>query len=51
MAPVPLRGMECESAMVGFSAACVADVRLEALGIPRERTYRALWENACAFVR
>jgi TatD DNase family protein len=51
MAPVPLRGMECESAMVGFSAACVADVRLEALGIPRERTYRALWENACVFVR
>ncbi len=51
MAPVPLRGQECEPAMVGFSAACVANVR-EELGIdsPRE-TYEALWTNACSFLR
>lgn len=42
MAPVPLRGEECEPAMVAFSAACVADVREES---PQE-TYAALWRNA-----
>ena len=46
MAPVPLRGQECEPAMVAFSAACVADVRAEALGVSREETYEALWANA-----
>lgn len=49
MAPVPLRGDECEPAMVGFSVSCVADVRAEALGTPREQTYRALWTNALSF--
>ncbi|HIZ46951.1 MAG TPA: TatD family hydrolase [Candidatus Olsenella pullistercoris] len=48
MAPVPLRGEECEPAMVAFSAACVADVRERASRGSREATYRALWENACA---
>ena len=47
MAPVPLRGWECEPAMVAFSAALLANVRKAALDIPREETYRALWENAC----
>ena len=48
MAPVPLRGLECEPAMVGFSAACVAGAR-EAAGVAsRADTYAALWENACA---
>ncbi len=47
MAPVPLRGEECEPAMVAFSAACVAQVREEALGIPARDTYAALWRNAC----
>lgn len=47
MAPVPLRGEECEPAMVGLSAACVADVRAEAGVASREDTYRALWSNAC----
>ena len=46
MAPVPLRGEECEPAMVAFSAACVADVR-EAAGVAtRRQTYDALWRNA-----
>lgn len=47
MAPVPLRGEECEPAMVAFSAACVADARDEAGVAPVGDTYRALWENAC----
>lgn len=49
MTPVPLRGSRCEPAMVAFSAALIADVRAEALGIPRERTYDALWDNARRF--
>ena len=46
MAPMPLRGMECEPAMVAFSAACVAQVR-EAAGVATQaQTYEALWHNA-----
>lgn len=49
MAPVPLRGQECEPAMVAFNAQNIARVRAEA-GIATEReTYEALWRNACAF--
>lgn len=47
MAPVPLRGEECEQAMVSFSAACVAQVREERAGIDALRTYEDLWSNAC----
>lgn len=47
MAPVPLRGEECEPAMVAFTAETVARVRAEAGVASAERTYRALWENAC----
>ena len=46
MAPVPLRGMECEPAMVAFSAACVAQVREEVGVAMRAQTYRVLWDNA-----
>ena len=46
MAPVPLRGMECEPAMVAFSAALVAQVREEAGVAPAADTYQALWANA-----
>lgn len=46
MAPVPLRGEECEPAMVAYQASVVAEVR-EAAGVAsREETYRSLWENA-----
>ena len=51
MAPVPLRGQECEPAMVAFSAARVADVRLEAGVCPRSVTYSDLWRNALSFFR
>lgn len=46
MAPVPLRGMECEPAMVAFNASLIADTREQVAGIPREQTYQALWQNA-----
>ena len=46
MAPVPLRGQECEPAMVAFSAACVAEVREQAGIAPARETYEALWCNA-----
>ncbi len=47
MAPVPLRGEECEPAMVAFTAGCLADIREEAGVGTRESTYAALWNNAC----
>jgi TatD DNase family protein len=57
MAPVPLRGEECEPAMVAFTAALLADVRAQASAEPacnstndgelsRQATYDALWSNA-----
>lgn len=49
MAPVPLRGEECEPAMVAFTAAKVAEVREEAGRGTRAQTYASLWKNACAF--
>lgn len=48
LAPVPVRGEECEPAMVAFCAACVADVRAAADVAPRSDTYEALWSNACS---
>lgn len=48
MAPVPLRGQECEPAMVAFSAACLAAVREEVGAAAPSQTYKALWDNACA---
>lgn len=49
MAPVPLRGQECEPAMVAFTAARLAEVREEAGIAARSATYAALWNNANAF--
>lgn len=46
MAPVPLRGEECEPAMVAYTAACVADAREAAGREDRAATYAALWKNA-----
>lgn len=48
MAPVPLRGEECEPAMVAFTAAAVADVREKGGRGARQATYDAFWRNACA---
>lgn len=49
MAPVPLRGEECEPAMVAYTAAVVADVREAGGRGSRRATYEALWRNACGF--
>ena len=51
MAPAPLRGQECEPAMVAFTAARVAEVREEAGAALRAQTYAALWSNANKFFR
>ena len=51
MAPMPLRGMQCEPAMVVFSAALVAQVREESGVAPAADTYAALWNNAHTFFR
>ncbi|MEE1274806.1 MAG: TatD family hydrolase [Olegusella sp.] len=46
MAPVPLRGMPCEPAMVALTVAQLAELRT-----PDDpaRTYRLLWDNALGF--
>lgn len=49
MAPVPLRGEECEPAMVAFTASRLADVREEAQTSSRQKTYDDLWKNAVSF--
>ncbi len=49
MAPVPLRGRPCESAMCGFTAALLAEVRDQAGAGAPVQTYEALWANAHAF--
>ena len=57
MAPVPLRGEECEPAMIAFTAALLADVRAaeapaaetttpDGGNLSRQATYDALWSNA-----
>lgn len=49
MAPVPLRGRECEPAMVAFSAELIAEVRERESGVDRRQTLDALWQNANRF--
>ncbi len=49
MAPVPLRGQECEPAMVSFVCACLAQVREDAGISTQKETYEALWQNANRF--
>ncbi len=46
MAPVPLRGLACEPAMVALTVAQLAELRT-----PEDpaQTYRQLWDNALAF--
>ena len=47
MAPHPLRGQECEPAMVALVAANIAQVREDAGVNTRQESYDALWNNAC----
>ena len=50
MAPVPLRGRECEPGMAAFTASVLADVREAAGASSRQETYDALWGNARALL-
>lgn len=49
MAPVPMRGRECEPAMVAFSAELIAEVCERENGVDRRQTLGALWQNANRF--
>jgi TatD DNase family protein len=49
MAPMPLRGQECEPAMVAFSATRIAQVRADSGVASADKTYAALWHNANRF--
>jgi TatD DNase family protein len=49
MAPMPLRGQECEPAMVAFSVARIAQVRADSGVASADKTYAALWHNANRF--
>lgn len=49
MAPVPLRGTECEPAMVALTAQVLARIREENGLSSQQRTYEALWRNALSF--
>ena len=46
MAPVPLRGYECEPGMIAFIVDNIARVREDANVSSREKTYANLWDNA-----
>lgn len=46
MAPVPLRGRQCEPAMVSHTASLLADHLWRETQRPLERSYATFWENA-----
>ena len=51
MAPHPLRGQQCESAMVALVCENLAQVRQQAGVASMQATYDALWNNACRIFR
>lgn len=48
MAPEPLRGIECEPALIAFTATALAQDRSERTGEDPAAIMRAAWENATA---
>ena len=48
MAPEPLRGIECEPALIAFTATALAQDRSERTGEEPAAIMRAAWENATA---
>ncbi len=48
MAPEPIRGLECEPAMVGITARALINDRVDRTGESAEAIARAAWENARA---
>ena len=49
MAPVPLRGKECEPSMIMHTVDCIARVKQDTAQLPREQIYKSLWDNAHRF--
>ncbi len=46
MAPEPIRGLECEPAMIGITANALINDRVDRTGESAEEIARAAWENA-----
>lgn len=47
MAPEPIRGLECEPAMISITANALVNDRVDRTGEDAEAIARATWENAC----
>ena len=47
MAPEPIRGLECEPAMISITANALVNDRVDRTGEDPEAIARAAWENAC----
>ena len=47
MAPVPLRGRRCDSAMIAYTAARIAEIRQ----MPVDALLQAAFDNACRLYR
>lgn len=47
MAPEPIRGLECEPAMIAFTADALARDRATRTGEDPDIIVRAAWDNAC----
>ena len=47
MAPEPIRGLECEPAMISITANTLVNDRVDRTGEDAEALARAAWENAC----
>ena len=47
MAPEPIRGLECEPAMISITANTLVNDRVDRTGEDTEAVARAAWENAC----
>ena len=47
MAPEPIRGLECEPAMISITANALVNDRVDRTGEDAETIAHAAWENAC----
>ena len=47
MAPEPIRGLECEPAMISITANALVNDRVDRTGEDAESIAQATWENAC----
>ena len=47
MAPEPIRGLECEPAMISITANTLVNDRVDRTGEDAEAIAQAAWENAC----